>query len=331
VSFDRNAASWTSQQLLADVRRKARLPLNHPDYTDANLLRDASECIWSFAGWALSLSGEGRLSFSLDRATLSAISSPYRAASEFFLPPLAVGDTIQNVLWVSQDGACSEPLTLITIGAEHEYDTPTSKGTPSVYTLLDGRIRVYPQPSEAGLVRFNYQRRSGELILDTAATVPSVASVTDAGNGYCAFALATGSGTALAVGDYVDLVNNQYPYRILYSDLYVGATSASTATLFVPYEYVQDVPVDGMRLVRAGQTPYVSLPLELRLAVTLKTCAHVLLGVGDRSLAGDYNALAEDEMKKQLGILNPRTKQSREKVVNRHSLLRRMLRGQRAR
>lgn len=327
MSIDRNAASWTTTQLLADVRAKARLPLNHTDYTDARLLREASEVVWSFAGWAQSLSKDGRLSFSFDRSVLDAIGSPYRAASEFFLPPHAIGDTIQNVLWVSQDGAMSAPLAPISIGGEHEYDSPDSAGVPSAFALLDGRIRVYPQPAEPGLIRYNYQRRHGELIPDNSTIAPVVMSASAGDGGYTMFAVNSSIGLTFAVGEYVDLVNDQYPYRVIYSDLYVGQVTPGQVSLFVPSAYIETLPVQGMRLVRSGQAPYVSLPLELRLCLTLKTCAHVLLGAGDDKLGGNYNALAENEMSRQLGVMNPRVQQSREKLINRHSLLRRPRRG----
>lgn len=319
MSVDRNAASWTSAQLVSAVRSTARLPSSHVDWTDAALLSKASEVIWSFAGWALSLSGEGRLNFSLDRATVDAVSSPYRAGSEFFLPSQAVGDTIQNVCWVRQDGLLSTPLNLITVASEHLSDTPASKGTPTKFAMLDGRIRVYPQPDVSGLIRFNYQRRHGELVTDSATAAPVIISTADGGNGYTVFTLAGTS--SFAAGDFVDLVNDQYPYRIIYADLYVGAATSSTATVFVPTAYLAAFDIANMRLVRAGQTPFVSLPLEMRAALGFKVAAHVALNY-DMQLAGTLNTLAEDEMKRVLQVMNPRTKHSRAVVINPYSHVR---------
>lgn len=323
MTYDVNSQSFTVAELLQRIRTRAVLLATSTDWTDAKLLSEASDSLHSFISWAMSQAGGGRLVETYNRSVTAALSSSYRAAAEFELPPLAIGDTIEGVTWVSADGQNNCRLGQISTNEEPVYDTPSSYGDPQFYALMSGRIRVYPQPTSGGLVRFTYQRRHPELVLDTTANVGTVLSASDAGSGFVLFTLSGAS--PLVSGSYADLVNNQYPYRPLFTSLYCD--SSVSCRLYLPFSYLNAVDVSGMRIVRSGQSPYVHLPLELRPALIEHAAAKVMRTIGDMQGAQAADATAGVELARCIQLLSPRTKQDRPKAVNWSSLLRRGLRG----
>ncbi len=321
MTVDNNVASWTSAQLVADVRRKARIPVNSTDWTTTALLRECSDQIWTFAAWAQSRGADGRLVTTFDRNVAASLPSSYRASGEFLMPPLAVGDSIQSVKWIDATQQSEYDLKLIDVSFESMVASPgETSSIPTSYSMLADRIRVYPAPSSAGTVRFNYARRHPELCDDTTTLAPTINSISDPGGGYTRFTLAVSS--PFAVAQYVDLVNTQYPYRTIVSDLYVGASAGSTVDLYVPYSYATAYVPAGMRIVRAGQIPFVQLPLEFRTALAWKVAAEVLVQVGDMTAASAAEALADKAMDRVLGIITRRSKSDRIKIINRFSLAR---------
>lgn len=290
------------------------------DYTDAVLLREASDVIWSFAGWAMQVSGNGRLSETFSRSVSAALSSAYRASSEFELPPQCVADTIEGVVWVESTGTRENRLQRIEQHEQSLYDTPDASGTPHAYALLSGRIRIYPQPTEGGIIRFQYQMRHPALISDSTSTSGTISSIADAGSGYTTFNLS--AATPFAVGDYVDICSNQYPYRHLFTSLYCGTSGASAVQLYVPYSYLSGLSLSGVRLFKSGQSPYVHLPLEFRGALTAKIASNVLKDVGDLAGMQANEMHAKDELSRVLGMLSPRTKRDRPRVINPFSHMR---------
>lgn len=289
------------------------------------LLREASDVLWSFAGWAMQQSGNGRLSETFSRNVSAALSSPYRASSEFELPPLCIADSICSVRWVNSEGTREYPLALIEEHQQHTIDNPDGEGDPIAYALLANRIRVYPQPTGGGLIRFTYQMRHPALISDSTSTSGTISSIADAGSGYTTFNLT--ASTPFAVGDYVDVVSNQYPYRALFTSLYCGTSGASAVQLYVPYTYLSGLTLSGVRLLKAGQSPYVHYPLEFRSCVTARVAASVLKDIGDLTGMQANAAFAQEELSRILGMLSPRVKKDRPRAVNHFSHMRSGMRG----
>lgn len=328
MTFDANAQSWTAAELLTDVRRKASLPVTSTDFTDSVLMREASDVLWSFAGWALQQAGEGRLVEMLSRPITAALSSAYRAAGEFDLPPLAIADTLEAVAWLNATGNAETRLQRIDPSVQSDFDSPTSFGSPTAYALLGGRIRLYPQPTTGGTLRVTYQRRHPALIADAPTDVLTVVSVAaEAVTGNTVITTTTPPLAPFAVGQTVDILSEQYPYRVVTASATVTTMSLSTLTVAVPYTQLSGVALANTRIVRAGASPYVHLPLELRPAVTEKVAANVMRIVGDMTGASASETIAGQELGRVLGMLSSRSKRDRPRAVNPYSHLRGGMRG----
>jgi hypothetical protein len=322
VSYDATGQSFTAAELLERVRTRAILLSTTTDWTDTKLLREVSDSVHSFITWAMSVSAGGRLVETYNRSINAALASSYRAGSEYELPPLCVADTIEAVTWISQDGIFERRLDLITEAAQSIYDSPDAMGDPLFYALLSGRIRVYPQPVNGGILRFSYQRRHPELIADTPENVGTVLTASDQLDGYVLFTLAAAS--PLLANTFADLVSDKYPYRPLFTSLYCD--SSAQCRLYLPYAYLSSVNLTGMRVMRSGQSPYLHLPLEFRAALIEHASAKVMRTIGDFTGAQACDAVARAELGQVIDMLAPRVKQQRPVARNPNSLMRRGLR-----
>lgn len=315
-----NGASWTAAELLADVRRAARIPAGSLDFTDVNLRRTATEVITSFAGWAMSKAGEARELFQRDYSSATAvIDSPYGPNREILLPPQALAGTIDSVFWVSSDGK-ERRLELIDIYQQPLQDTADSTGEPWGFALLNHRLRVYPMPQTAGKLRVNYQRRHPELIEDA----PTNLATTSGGATTTATTVTfpTSAAPPFNVSDYVDLVNSAYPYQMFLTDVRVTNVGVSDVTVSCDPSLITSDMATGTRIVKSGQSPYIHLPLEFRLCLNEKIAEKLLREVGDARGAMAAGTAAETELQRVIQMLNPRTQSARQKLRNPNSLMR---------
>lgn len=324
---DNNGGTWTAAELIADVQQKGRIPAGTLDYTDTILLEEATRAIWSFAGWAMTKASDGRLLSMLQRSSSSAFTTPYAVGREVELPFDAVGDTFDSVVWVDSSGVETR-LQLIEEASQPLYDSPTASGTPWGYSLVDGRLRLYPQPSTTGNVRIAYQRRLPRLVAATEsrAITSSSTSTTVLSVNYAA------TGQLLSSGDRFDVINPAGPYRFYVSNALATAATASSvdSTTYNTSNWTSGTAADltGMTIVESGTSPYVHLPLEFKACLTQKIAAQVLGDIGDERGALMLEQKAEAELARVVQMLTPRSKTSRVKVVNPHSHLRaRRMRG----
>jgi hypothetical protein len=327
VATDRNALTWTSAQVLTDVRRKASLPTTSTDWTDAVILREASDVLYSFTGWALAQGGEGRLLSSLDRPVTAALSGAY-GAREFALPALAIAGTIDGVTWTDANAQNQSRLARIDGADEATYSTPIGTGSPGAYALIGDRIRVYPAPTTGGTLRISYQRRHPELVADSAATAGTLASIAAATSTTTTLTESVGL-TGLAVGDTLDVLRSSYPYAPILANAEVTALpNATSITIDQPLALLSGHDTVGARIVRAGQSPYVAMPLELRTCFSEKTAANILRVMGDLTGSQVLEQSATQELSRVMMMLSPRAKRDKPKAINPASHLRsRMTRG----
>lgn len=322
MATDRNALSWTSAQVLSDVRRKAALPVTSTDWTDAVVLREATDVLWAFAGWALAQAGEGRLLSSLDRPITAALTGVY-GGREFLIPPLAIASTIEGVTWTDASGTTQSRLARIDGGQEADFSTPGGTGSPGAYALFGDRIRVYPLPTTGGTLRVTYQRRHPELVADVVANVGTLASIAQASATTTTLTLSVGISPNVAAGDTVDILRSQYPYSPILANAEVTAVGGPTSlTVEGPLAQLQGHDTAGARVVRAGQSPYVAMPLELRNCLNEKVASNILGTLGDMQGAQAAEQRATLELARVMQMLSPRAKRDKPKAINPYSHLR---------
>jgi hypothetical protein len=326
VPSERNALRWTSADVLSDVRRKASLPATSTDWTDAVILREATDVLWSFAGWALSQAGDGRLLSSIDRPITTALmlTGTYGAANEVPVPPLAIASTIEGVSYVDSSGQAHTRLTRIDQAEEATWAQPTRTGTPACYALVGERIRLYPTPNQGGTLRVTYQRRHPELLIDGVAYgINNVSAATAATSTTTTLTESYPHSTYYGFGDLMDVISGYYPYAPIASGLEILAfPTGSSVTVNAPVSVFGATLEYGARLVRAGQSPYVSYPLELRTCISEKIAANILRTMGDMAGMQAAEQSASIELSRVIQMLTPRSKRDKPRAVNPYSHLR---------
>lgn len=325
---DQSSLTWTTTDVLADVRRAASLPTTSTDWTDLVLLREATNVLWDFAGWALSQGGEGRMLSQLDRPITSAL--PGAAGQrEFLLPPGGVLSTVEDVAFIDSTGMNEWRLLRIDHADGGLVSTYAETGTPGAYTLLGDRIRLYPTPNTGGTLRITYPRRHAELVADTAANCATLASVTSASATTAQLTILVAI-TGLAVGDTLDVIRASYPHASIVDSCEVTALAGANLLVTVdrPLTAFTGHVLSGARVVRAGRSPYVAMPLELRSCITEKITANVLRTVGDLQGSMASEQAATVALARAMQALSPRAKRDKPKAINPNSLMRgRMTRG----
>lgn len=319
MGFDPHGQSWTSTELLADIRRRARLPDGAADFPDDVLLREATEALHSFAGWALAQAGEGRLVETAFRSgTSETFEGAYAPGRELYLPPLAVADTIQAVAWVDEAASREKPLQLTALSDLDRADTPQATGEPQGYVLLNGRLRLYPGPDTAGRVRVQYMRRLPTLIRAQDAYEALAGPPMDDQR----MAWDVSPSHPWPVDTRIDIINPMSPYRYAFVDVrVVGGVGTRRLYMDLPISHGQQF-TGTYTVALAGTSPYVHLPLEFRKSLTDRVVAQVLRLLGDELGAASFERTAMEDLARVSDMLSPRAKGQREVVVNPSSLLR---------
>ena len=286
------------------------------------MLSECSNEIWGAAGHIQSSARNGRMATTILRAVSS--SSVVTSGQDYELPPMAVGDTIDSVVWLNSAGTQERPLQVVPLGLESDFGPATVVGEPEHYALLEGVLRIFPRPSVSGSLRINYQRRHGALVAgsDTA----SVTAVVD--NGGFARVTLTSTPVSFVAGAWLDFMGVTYPYRIkLHGASITTAHGSSQFTLGVTYAAFLAAALVGDTAVVYGKTPYVHLPLEMRSYLVARVAGKIARQLGDMQLAAMHDAAAVQDGARAAAVLSPRTKYDRTKAFNPRSLLRGRMRG----
>ncbi len=328
MATDQSSLTWTTSDVLSDVRRAASLPVTSTDWTDVVLLREVTNVLWSFAGWALAQGGEGRLLSALDRPVTTALSG-LSGQREFQIPPGAILGTLEDVTFVDQAGQTMSRLLRIDHGDASLTGAVTATGTPSTYTLVGDRIVLHPIPSTGGTLRITYPRRHAELVADTADNCATLSSVTSASATTSLLTVPVAI-MSLQVGHTLDVIRASYPHAPIVESVEVTALAGGNLQITVdrPLSAFTGNVLSGARVVRAGRSPYVAMPLELRTCVTEKTAANVLRAIGDLQGSQASEQAATVELARAMQVLSPRAKRDKPKAINPFSHMRsRMTRG----
>jgi hypothetical protein len=315
-----NANTWTSDEVVSDVRRRARLSDTDIDYTAAVILREATDQIWSIAARVEAQARDGRKTFDSSRTVTT--DSVVASGADYVLPPMCSADAVSSIFWVNSTG---DTVKLAAVSVDREPDFLGETGDPTTYALLDREVRLYPTPlGISGTLRIMYQRRHPALVAST--SVRAVTAIATASSGAATkFTLSSAPPAEVAVGSWVDVVGSRIPHSVHYADAIVTAVSGADVTVSVAYATMAaaaDSTAARNYLQSSGQSYFVQLPLEMRGAVAGLTSASILGQMGDLGSAQRSEQAAMRELADIGNFLATRTKGTKEKIINRFSLMR---------
>lgn len=256
----------TADTLLQNVKDRAALPPAQVAITDPKLLTMATEEMLAYIAPLLEGTNEDYFTDSTDIAIIS-------GTSAYDIPLRAMGSGIRAMKWVDSNGNEGPPLNRVDL-VDVGMFASLSSASPLGFYATATQIVVLPVPqASTGSIRCYYSRRPGTLVNGTSlATVSSATSTVLT----CA-SVATG---IFAVGQTIDIISPNPPFKLKAKDLAITASTATTIT----------IGADGLTTAGVSAGDYVTLatnsyvpqiPLEWHSLLELRTAARAIAALGD--------------------------------------------------
>lgn len=298
--------SWTTTELLENIRRKARVSSTDPSYTDAALLREADDAVSSVFLPAVSNLGQFHLVRTVD-LTVTANQADYR------IPERAAGDALVDVWLTDSDGNSGHSLPDVGLDRVHTYGT----GEPIGYAIQGQVITLVPTPTTTtGRLRVKYTTRRGKFVATS-----SAAQITGIDTGTKTVTCSTVPSAWVNTSEY-DLVQGMPGFDHLAIDQGVSAVvTGASGTLAFDNTLPTDLAV-GDWVALAWETPVVQLPLEMHGVLELEVASKIAKAIGDYAVADHYKADVREAVAAWQNMAAPRNKLQPRKIINHHSFMR---------
>lgn len=295
------AADYTATALLAEIRRRGRIPTDDPSYTNANLLLEADTQIREVF---VPLIMKSRVDYYLRYEDQTLVTNQ----QAYPIPSRAVASTLRQVLWIDSTG---RELELMPDVATAVPSHATTSGPPYGYVIRDDEVVLLPKPNAAlGTLRIWYEYRPASLVTSGFFTVASVAG----GN-----VTLTTSVTWTADSRY-DFVKAKQPFALLAVDADPTGTGTNTVVPFGTSPSSRIAAGDYMCL--PGESPVPQLPGELFSPLALAVAAEVLA-----QYSPEESLIKRNQLGQVLGdwqaSLSPRQRGRQIKQINQNSAIRR--------
>jgi len=258
--------SFTTEELLSDIKQRAMVPTDQTTFTSSDLLRFATDEL-RMALLPTLLAEREEFYLSETGATQSIVASQ----AAYQIPARAVGQMLRDVLLVDSD---SRVYNLKRI----EYDEIpnyqfSGTGTPEFFCLRNNKIVLFPTPSTTAASAYDlltpYYTRPSKLIEVTAAAqVASMAGST---------VTVTSLPSTIANGASIDFIRDTGGFECLAIDQTITGVAGTVLTF-------ASVPTDltvGDWVALAGQSPIPQLPAELHPLLAERVARKVMKSIGD--------------------------------------------------
>lgn len=330
-------ALYDSAELLTSIKNRGMIPANAGGWTDAELLKAASEEILT---WQLPLlvGARGEYLVKDQFISIGLHAEPAFPASTFDVSYRAAA--VRLVKYVPQSTIDIDNFDATNV-QESPLDelTPTRqaalslrrdlRGNPRFYAFREGRIELYPAPNTTGILWVKYHIRPSRLV-----AVADCRQLTAIGDGVPSTGLVTltfsviGTTLAGAIGTKYDVVDYRNPFTIKAFDVPTTTvmTNAVTTTMVISKEAL--FATDALRgsaltfavgdwLCPVEKTPVPNVPVELHSAIALRAGAAACAA---RNPSLQQMLVGEATAKEQAllgGILAPRNKGSVKRLIQR--------------
>lgn len=315
---------FTTTELLADIKRKAFVPISQITFSDTDLLNMADEEIQIALVPFIMKVREEYLVDSVDIAVDG-------TTRTFEMPARAIGAKLRNVTClINPNNDINQPneRKVPEINAEDAVFNNNFNNFLSLqsYFLRENNIILSPGASSfAGqTLRMYYFKRPSKLVLTS-----SCAQVT-AINGQQAIVnlVPTNFGTSGTLTITADLVKASPPFRLYGMDLTVTIdTTTNTATIPVNTNILIDAgnPNYGIQvgdyICLSGESPIPTLPVELFSLLAQRVAVKILASLGDNSNFQIATDRLKDMEHNALELISNRVEGSNRKVVNQFSTM----------
>lgn len=303
---------FTTSELLADIKRKAFVPISQITFTDQDLLSMADEEIQTGIVPLLMTTREeylvSFLEYYVDGTTRS-----------FEIPTRAIGAKLREV-------------TVLISQENNQEDAPTERRLPEIdaadavynnnfnnflslasFYLRDNSVVLSPTANSftGQTLRLYYFKRPSKLILTSSCSqITSISGNTAIVN---LVPINFGSGGTLSLT--VDVTKAAPPFQLDTMDVDITIDTTSNIATFPADLSTYDISV-GDYICLTNETPVPTLPVEMQTLLAQRVAVKLLASLGDEK----NFQIASDRLKEMqhniLGLLSNRVEGSNRKVVN---------------
>lgn len=279
--------AWTTDDLLASVKRRLLLPDANGQLSDTDLLALGTESLLEDATPLLT---QPRSEYYVQQSDTSIVGDQ----QAYRLPARAVAAKLREIWYV--EGTEERRLHEVPVSRAVEYAGAT--GSPELYYFEGERVRLLPTPAgSTGSLRMRFYLRRPELVASSATrTITAITVATKT------VTLSSAVPAGWDTSDRFDLIRNAGYCDHLGFDLV--ATTVSGTTIIFSAALPGDLAV-GDHVTLAGEASLVCVPEEVYPYVVAATCVRVLQALRDPALAAEHQ-LAQTRRAEVLALTTPR-------------------------
>lgn len=299
---------FTSDELLASIKRRAMIPSHQNTFSNQDFLDFATEEMnMGIVPTVLELHEDYYL--------YETIVPLVDGVTKYEIPYRAIGNKIRDVSLVDSNGNYSS-LARVGIG-----DLPNWSGANQTYAfyIASNEVCLIKNPNASyngNSLSISFYLRPNSLVPNNeTATITAIDFNTGVIN---VSAIPTG----FSINNKIDFIQYKSPHKILKYDVDVTSIDNIGMTLsFDPLILPSSLSV-GDRICLATQTCIAQIPSDMHVMLAVRVATRLLEAIGDtEGLKNANQKLAELENKTQV-LINNRVDDAPRKIVNRNSILR---------
>ncbi len=303
---------YTSDDLLASIKRRVLVPENQSTFSEQDFLDIATEEMNVGLVPLVMQMNEDYYLYNIDIPLVS-------GKTKYDIPYRAIGNKLRDVTMVDSNGSVRE-MTRIGVGDLPNYN---SGGSQNIYLfyIANNQICLAPDtintnyPSGLVLRATIYLRPNALVPSDEVAVITAIDRTTGV-------ITVSSVPTGFSITNEIDFVKYKSPHKILSYDLMPTSIDSTLNTITFD---VSDIPDDlevNDRICLATETDIPQLPSDLHVILAHRTAIKLLEALGD--VEGSQVATAKlSEMQSNASVLiSNRVDDAPKKVVNHHGTLR---------
>lgn len=299
---------------LQRVRQLTQLPADDEDWTDAEILAEATQCLYERFAQAVSVLRSGYW-LHRDVTAMTGGKAAYR------MPPRAIVQGLEKIEYSVDFGVTWKTLHILTDVETRDYSNSSERAQPQYFSLESDCVVLYPTPSSAWQLRFSYYLRPSTLIATVATGVVfgfnSDTELVVSGNP---------TGYLDDAGGTMDIVHTTGCNEVaVVEQPYTSITSIGINL----YKIILPAGTDISRIVAGqvvrfpDQTDQIPLPMEMTAALVARTAAIILDAKGDAQKADRLAAKSDGIIRRITDAALPRIKSKPFTWKTRNTYLRR--------
>lgn len=303
---------YTSDELISSIKRRAMIPSNQNTFSDSDFLAFADEEMNIGLVPSVVQMHEDYFLYTQDIPI-----DPSK--KKYTIPYRAIGNKLREVSYLDAQGNVYE-MTRIGVGDLPFYNSPYTYNRAYAFYISNNEICLVPDTltlSPGTFLRVSYYIRPNSLVLlEKVAVISSINTLTGE-------IQVSNLPSDFSTNTLLDFIQVKSPHKTLNFD--ISPVSINSTSKIITFN-VNDIPQNlsiGDHIALAEECAIPQVPSDLHVVLAHRVAARCLEALGDiEGLQAANQKLAEMEQKTQ-NLIDNRVEDAPQKIVNRHSILRR--------